>query len=276
MSKTWPSAKKIAAFIGYAIAIAFVAITMTYLFNASKTGNIVAKGGKTSIMGYEPVIVITGSMVPAVAINSISILKYCTIDDLKVGDIVMYRYNNMRITHRVIFMGTDKDGKTMIVTKGDANQSQDQIEITASMVDGKLIKTYNGVAPLVSHFMITPGEINSAAISQGILFLIVFVSIAGVVLFNVGNMIHAIIIIVTNRNQYKQCLKDYTTMQELCLKYEEEVREILNNDDRSILSLMIKAKTIKGINELRETMKDFEKRLRFIRWLHKIFYTHKK
>ena len=34
-------------------------------------------------VGYRPVIVVTGSMVPAIEVNSISLMEYCTIDDLK-------------------------------------------------------------------------------------------------------------------------------------------------------------------------------------------------
>lgn len=270
-----PSVKKIVSFIGYAIAIAFVAIVGMYIFNASKVGNIVDTEKSTSIIGYKPVIVVTGSMEPAIKVNSISLLEYCSIKDLEPGDTVMYKYNNMRITHRVTDIGVDTNGEIYLITKGDANKYQDVTPITAEMVEGKLIRTYNGVAPYISHFMLSPGEINSAAVSQGILFLIVFVGLAGIVIFHLGNLIHTIAIIVTNRKKYKEYMEDYKELNNRQLTLEEELKKILESDSTSVMSLMYKAKAIKGINELKETMKDFEKRMRFIRFLRRVFYKPK-
>jgi signal peptidase I len=57
-----------------------------------------------SIFDRRPVVVVSGSMLPEIQINSLAIMQYCTIDDLEVGDIAVYNHPTLKImiTHRVI------------------------------------------------------------------------------------------------------------------------------------------------------------------------------
>lgn len=111
----------------------------------------IALGGSNSdtetfFFGYKPTIVTSGSMEPAIRVNSISMLKQCTIDDIEIGDVVMYRsIHGYNVTHRVV----DKTSIGLI-TKGDNNADVDGYYITADLVRAKVVWTCNWVAPIIT------------------------------------------------------------------------------------------------------------------------------
>ncbi|MBR5370558.1 MAG: signal peptidase I [Bacilli bacterium] len=82
--------------------------------------------------GYTSFEVQTGSMVPAININDLVIVK---IDNSpKINDIITYKKGNSFITHRVV-----ESYKETYVTRGDANNTKDDA-ITKSQIVGKVIK----------------------------------------------------------------------------------------------------------------------------------------
>ena len=74
----------------------------------------------------------TGSMEPTLNVKDFIIVKES--DKYSVGDIITYKENNSYITHRIIKINGDT-----LVTKGDANNSEDKI-ISKSEVIGKVVK----------------------------------------------------------------------------------------------------------------------------------------
>ncbi len=83
------------------------------------------------IFGLRTYRIASGSMEPYLKVNDIIIIK--TSDDYKVNDIVTYKQNNEYITHRII---AKKDNE--IITKGDANNTEDQ-PIKTDYIVGKLV-----------------------------------------------------------------------------------------------------------------------------------------
>lgn len=82
--------------------------------------------------GYTSFEVQTGSMVPAVNINDLVIVK---IDKSpKIGDIITYQKGNAFITHRVV-----ESYKETYVTRGDANNTKDEA-IKKDQIVGKVVK----------------------------------------------------------------------------------------------------------------------------------------
>ena len=82
--------------------------------------------------GYTSFEVQTGSMVPAININDLVIVK---IDDSpRINDIITYKKGNSFITHRVI-----ESYRETYVTKGDANNTKDE-SIKKSQIVGKVVK----------------------------------------------------------------------------------------------------------------------------------------
>ncbi len=98
------------------------------------------------ILGWRFCAVQTGSMEPNIPTYSMCLVSTrVSYDDLKIGDVVVYERerDNTRIVHRVIAITPDG-----IVTKGDANQLDDGVSVTAD----NLYARYIGHVPYLAHF----------------------------------------------------------------------------------------------------------------------------
>lgn len=63
--------------------------------------------------------------------------KVKSIDDLKIGDILVFKSGSKMIIHRYTEKKEDK-GTVYIITKGDANNSSDNLKLTINEVEGKV------------------------------------------------------------------------------------------------------------------------------------------
>lgn len=80
------------------------------------------------IGGYQPAVMLTGSMAPLMTPGDIVVTQPIPLKELKVGDIITYRIpveDHRTVTHRVSEITTDDDGVLAVRTKGDANPSPD-------------------------------------------------------------------------------------------------------------------------------------------------------
>lgn len=99
---------------------------------------------------FKIVMVITGSMEPAIMINSLSVLDKCNIEDVKINDIIMFKSRNgYNITHRVAAIEL-VDNELELITKGDNNTNRDIYPTKEDNFIGKVIVTNNKVAKLFS------------------------------------------------------------------------------------------------------------------------------
>jgi len=89
------------------------------------------------VFGFTPVIVVSGSMEPAIKVNDIIIVKKTHYSQLKPGDIVLYfnKLQDITIIHRLIEINGGK-----AITKGDANFTSD-IPFSVTQIYGKYIVT---------------------------------------------------------------------------------------------------------------------------------------
>lgn len=88
------------------------------------------------LFGYNPEIVLTGSMTPTYPIDSIIYYKYASFDDIQVGDAISFNLNQSIVTHRVV----EKNSQDMcFTTKGDANPSNDNDVVSYNQVQGKVV-----------------------------------------------------------------------------------------------------------------------------------------
>ena len=148
MEKTF---KKL-VFRGCAIIIAiimiFIAIVEFSFIKCVKNGN------EPSLFGYTPTIVITGSMVPTIEINTLNIYKECIAEDVEIGDIVVFwsDEHQIDIIHRAIEI-KEINGVTHIVTQGDANEYPDKGYVTNNNIRGKVIRTFNNSVDFVNGIM---------------------------------------------------------------------------------------------------------------------------
>ncbi len=115
---------------------------LIYYYVATK---IYAKKGA----GYEPKFsiytIVSWSMTPTIKVyDTIINMKVDNPEDIKVGDVITFRSTSLAtpgttITHRVVSITEDSDGKVCYRTKGDFNNIEDQACAKFNNVIGKVI-----------------------------------------------------------------------------------------------------------------------------------------
>ena len=84
------------------------------------------------IIKYKPLVVLTGSMEPTFHVGSIIYYKQVPQEELNVGDIITFKYDDTIISHRI-----NQISGTLYETKGDANNTADQRRISYNEILGK-------------------------------------------------------------------------------------------------------------------------------------------
>lgn len=87
------------------------------------------------IIGYQPMIVLSGSMEPTYHVGSLIYVKQTPFDKLEVGDVITYgKSRSQLVSHRIVEISQLSQ---TVVTKGDANQVSDK-EIQSHLIRGKI------------------------------------------------------------------------------------------------------------------------------------------
>jgi len=93
---------------------------------------------QAGMFNYTPIAIVSDSMKPSFSRGDAVVVKKITasdIDNLKVGDVIEYAYNNYIIFHRIIAI-YDINGSKYIKTKGDNNSDPDFEYITEDQILG--------------------------------------------------------------------------------------------------------------------------------------------
>lgn len=90
------------------------------------------------ILTYKPIAIMSNSMSPTFRRGSVVIVKKINnhFGDIKIGDILEYKTENGTVIHRIVKIDEDLYGKYTFKTKGDANNADDNIEITEEQAEG--------------------------------------------------------------------------------------------------------------------------------------------
>lgn len=89
------------------------------------------------ILGYRPMVVLSGSMEPTYPIGSITYYKHCDFSVLKQGDAITFEAGDGLVTHRI---AEKRDFERTVVTKGDANMSEDPNPVEENKIVGRTTK----------------------------------------------------------------------------------------------------------------------------------------
>ena len=89
------------------------------------------------LMGYQFLVVQSGSMAPAIETGDIVVTRMTTPDEVEAGDVVTFRDDtrgNELVSHRVLKVKAT-DGRFSFVTRGDANTGVERwsLEMTGSL-----------------------------------------------------------------------------------------------------------------------------------------------
>jgi signal peptidase len=82
------------------------------------------------LLGYQRYLITSGSMTGSYDRGSVVFDEVVPVSDLQVGDAITYTPPpgfgpGGRITHRIVWIGSDQFGRTALRTKGDANEAAD-------------------------------------------------------------------------------------------------------------------------------------------------------
>jgi len=131
-----------------------------------------------NIFGVSISYVPTNSMEPTIHTGDYIMFTRVGFDDVKTGDIIIYRSKNsdIFIVHRVIGNGVDSNGVKYLTTKGDNNPIADTENITSDMVCGRFVTT-------LSFMGIFKGGINTNIIF--IILVVIFVLMIAMQVFSI-------------------------------------------------------------------------------------------
>lgn len=165
--------EKFSNFMSWVIMFAMMALLVFSVSNAIKAHKT---GESAFIMGYRPILVLTGSMEPYMMTNGLALTKEVTdINDLEVGDVITYHMETsenrmIRITHRITSI---ENG--IINTKGDNNHVYDGYDLTIDNVESEVVAVFNQTAWIAAKWQTTPGKIMIISFSTFFILFYVFV-----------------------------------------------------------------------------------------------------
>ena len=120
-----------------ALSLLLLAGTLAGRISEARTGE------PASLLGLKPVVVMSGSMEPALRTHALAIVQKTA--DVRRGDILLFQGGGNWVLHR--YHDTASDGR--IVTKGDSNAEADYRRLPREAVYGKVLLPLNFTAPLV-------------------------------------------------------------------------------------------------------------------------------
>ena len=105
-----------------------------------------ATGKMTFAFGYKPVIIESGSMEPVIQTGACVLLKQADYSEINEGDIITFYTDRGYVTHRLV--GIDerafrKGEDAFLITKGDANQIEDQERLAPGQIRGRVTHILN-------------------------------------------------------------------------------------------------------------------------------------
>ena len=120
----------------------------------------VISGREASLFGFRIYHILTGSMEPTIPTGSNVLVRTVDPDTLQEGDIITFISHDSAIygsanTHRIIRVETDDAGARCFVTRGDANNMEDEIRVYPADVKGKVVFHLSASANLFLGFLHT-------------------------------------------------------------------------------------------------------------------------
>ena len=160
---------KIQKILSWVLLIAMAGLLVFTIYRVAESRKT---GEGVFLLGYRPVLVLTGSMEPYMMTNGIALTKEVdSLDAIAVGDVVTYHVLNdsgkkLLITHRIIAID---DG--LIYTKGDNNNVDDGFPLTIDNIEAKVVGVFNGTAWLAAKWQTTAGKVMLICFLAAIIFL---------------------------------------------------------------------------------------------------------
>ena len=145
------------------VVIILLAVVIAFTIFVRITGNT------PTLFGYSILRVSTGSMEPELMVGDVILTK--EVDEVKslaVGDVITYKgtigeYADMLITHQIVKAPYEENGTTYVVTKGIANDIEDQ-PVPADRIISKLVCKIPFLDALYGFFLTPWGLLSAVAL----------------------------------------------------------------------------------------------------------------
>ena len=102
-----------------------------------------------SVLGVTPMVVQSGSMSGSaeghIEVGDLIFVGKADPAQLKEGDVIAFMQGSIVMTHRIVEIQTDESGQRDFITKGDANNAEDQAPVT----EDRLVGVYHSRIPKV-------------------------------------------------------------------------------------------------------------------------------
>ena len=122
------------------------------------------------VMGYEEMAVLTGSMEPNYPVGSLIFVKEENPEKLQVGDVITYRLSgDTVVTHRVVEINKDEQS---VITKGDANESNDGSPVPYSKIVGEA----KGKIPYLGYISLNIKTPKGILVTCGLIIVIILLT----------------------------------------------------------------------------------------------------
>lgn len=124
-------------------------------------------------LGYEVLVVQSGSMEPVYHVGSLIYVKSVEPEELEVGDVITFELGNgVRGTHRIIEV-LDNNGEISFITKGDANEMEDNKPVVEDAIVGQVKFTIPKLGFFITYIQQPPGTYIAISVAAMLLLLII-------------------------------------------------------------------------------------------------------
>lgn len=124
-------------------------------------------------LGYEVLVVQSGSMEPVYHVGSLIYVKSVEPEELEVGDVITFEIGNgVRGTHRIIEI-LDNNGELSFITKGDANEVEDNKPVVEDAIVGQVKFTIPKLGFFITYIQQPPGTYIAISVAAMLLLLII-------------------------------------------------------------------------------------------------------
>lgn len=123
------------------------------------------------LLGYEVLVVQSGSMEPAYHVGSLVYVKPVEPETLEAGDVITFELGGgVRGTHRIIEV-LDENGSLSFRTKGDANTMEDKTPVMADSLVGEVQFTIPQLGFFITYIQQPPGTYVAISVVVVVLLL---------------------------------------------------------------------------------------------------------
>lgn len=118
------------------VSVSFIImVSLLYIISTAQTRN--NPDYIPSVLGFTPLTVISASMSPGIETGDMVVIRKGS-KNIRPGDIITYRLDDMLITHRVKGI-SDTNAAEVFITQGDANSIADNKTVERSSILGKYV-----------------------------------------------------------------------------------------------------------------------------------------